>query len=50
MSDYPNLEAFNKETRFVRKKEEILLHWKSKLKSEHWKAPTNEPVNRVFDY
>ena len=49
--DYPNLEEFNKETRFVRqKKEEISLHWKSNLKSEHWKAPTNETVNRVFDY
>jgi hypothetical protein len=35
----------------VRKqKEEISLHWKSKLKSENWKALTNEPVNRVFDY
>jgi hypothetical protein len=44
------LDIFHKETRFVRKKKEEISLQKSKLKSEHWKAPTNEPVNRDFDY
>ena len=48
--DYPNLEEFNKETRFVRKKKKKYLCTENQNLNLNTERQTNEPVNRVFDY